>query len=114
MEALNSAPIVTAQPHTVAAAAPQPQPPSSNADFRFGFEKANAMAPQPPIQQQMMGRAPEMEDPVFLQAQDERSIAMDPIQKQIQDLQRLTLEEQQQGVYRRNSDDNLSGVYHFN
>ncbi|XP_047943088.1 uncharacterized protein LOC125189912 [Salvia hispanica] len=79
VEALNSAPIVTAQPHTVAAAAPQPQPPSSNADFLFGFEKANAMAPQPPIQQQMMGRAPEMEDPVFLQAHDERSIAMDPI-----------------------------------
>ena len=80
------------------------------------FEKVNAMAPQPPIQQhmRMRGRAPKMEDPVFLQALDERSIAMDPIQKQIQDLQRLTLEEQQQGVYRRNSDDNLSGVYHFN
>ncbi|KAG6406729.1 hypothetical protein SASPL_134338 [Salvia splendens] len=111
VEALNSAPIVTAQPHTVAAAAPQPQPPPGNADFLFGFEKANAMAPQQPIQHQMMGRAPEMEDPVFLQAQDERSIAMDPIQKHIQDLQRLRLEEQQQGVYRRKSDDNLSGGY---
>ncbi|KAL1534431.1 hypothetical protein AAHA92_30607 [Salvia divinorum] len=110
VEALNSAPIVTAQPHTVPAAAPNPQPPAGNIDFLFGLEKANAMTAQPPIQQQMMGRAPEMEDPVFLQGQDERSIAMDPIQKHIQDLQRLRLDEQQ-GVYRRKSDDNLSGGY---
>ncbi|KAL1564580.1 hypothetical protein AAHA92_06906 [Salvia divinorum] len=114
VEALNSAPIITAPLHTASAAAPlqpQTQPPTGNIDFMFGLEKANAIAAaQPPAQQPMMGRVPEMEDPVFLPGQDERSMGMDPIQKHIQDLQRLRLEEQQ-GIYRRKSEDSLSGGY---
>lgn len=111
VEALNSAPIVTAPQHT-ATAAPQTQPPASNMDYLFGLEKANAMAAaaQPPIQQQMMGRAPEVEDPVYVPGPDERSMGLDPIQKHIQDLQRLRLEEQP-GIYTRKSDDNLSGGF---
>ncbi|KAG6421949.1 hypothetical protein SASPL_118509 [Salvia splendens] len=114
VEALNSAPIITAPLHTASAAAPlqpQTQPPAGNIDFMFGLEKANAIAAaQPTIQQPMMGRVPDVEDPVFLPGQDERSMAMDPIQKHIQEQQRLRLEEQQ-GIYRRKSEDNLPGGY---
>ncbi|CDO97352.1 unnamed protein product [Coffea canephora] len=43
-------------------------------------------------------------------ALDDRVIGSDSIQKHIQDLQRLRIEEQQ-GLYRRQSDDNLAGGY---
>ncbi|KAI3445824.1 hypothetical protein Pfo_002489 [Paulownia fortunei] len=110
VEALNSAPIMTAPPQSASAAAPQAQPPASNVDFLFGLEKANAMAAQPPAQQPMVGRLPEVEDPVVIPGLDDRFIGLDPIQKHIQDLQRLRLEEQQ-GIYRRKSDDNLAGGF---
>ncbi|KAG6414936.1 hypothetical protein SASPL_122315 [Salvia splendens] len=87
VEALNSAP----QP-SVPAAAPQLQPPRNSVDFLFGFERANANQP-------VVERVHEFEDPAM--------IGSDPIQKHIQDLQRLRIEEQQ-GLYRRKSDDNLS------
>ncbi|KAG6417443.1 hypothetical protein SASPL_119602 [Salvia splendens] len=87
VEALNSAP----QP-SVPAAAPQLQPPQNSVDFLLGFEKVNANQP-------VAGRVHEFEDPVM--------IGSDPIQKHIQDLQRLQIEEQQ-GMYRRKSDDNVS------
>ncbi|XP_057802802.1 protein PAL OF QUIRKY-like [Salvia miltiorrhiza] len=93
VDALNSAP----QPSVPAAAAPQPV---SSVDFLLGFEKANAMAAARPAHQPM-------EDPVIMPGLDERLIGSDPIQKHIQDLQRLRIEEQQ-GMHRRKSDDNLS------
>lgn len=111
VDALNSAPTITAPPQTASPVAPQPQPVASNVDFLFGLEKANAMAAvQPPVQQPMMGRVTEVDDPVYVPGPDERSIGLDPIQKHIQDLQRLRLEEQH-GIYRRKSDDNLAGGF---
>ncbi|KAK6156705.1 hypothetical protein DH2020_010953 [Rehmannia glutinosa] len=110
VEALNSAPIMTAPLQSASPVAPQPQPPTGNADFLFGLEKANAMVAQPPSQQPMVGRVPEVEDPVVVPGMDERFSGMDPIQKHIQDLQRLRLEEQH-GIYRRKSDDNLAGGF---
>ncbi|KAL6517571.1 hypothetical protein OROMI_033272 [Orobanche minor] len=110
VEALNSAPIMTAPPQSVSPAAPQTQPPTNNVDFLFGLEKVNATAAQPPLQQTMMGRGPEVEDPIVLPGLDERFTGLDPIQKHLQDLQRLRLEEQQ-GNYRRKSDDNLAGGF---
>ncbi|PIN03033.1 hypothetical protein CDL12_24449 [Handroanthus impetiginosus] len=110
VEALNTAPIITAPPQSAAAAvAPQPQPPANNVDFLFGLEKANAMAAQASSQQPVVGRVPEVEDPV-VPGVDERFMGLDPIQKHIQDLQRLRLEEQQ-GTYRRKSDDNFAGGF---
>lgn len=94
VDALNSAP----QPSVPASAAPQLQTPVSSVDYLFGFEKANAMAAAPPAHQPMVERVQELEDPL---------IGSDPIQKHIQDLQRLRIEEQQ-GMYRRKSDENLS------
>lgn len=99
VEALNSAPIM--QPAAPPAQRGQP-PDSGNVDFLFGLEKANpTMAANAPVQAPpMAARVPEMEDQV---SSDERFMAMDPIQKHIQDLQRLRLEEQQAGFYRRKS-----------
>ncbi|KAL2511987.1 Octicosapeptide/Phox/Bem1p family protein [Abeliophyllum distichum] len=108
VEALNTGPVLTAPPPPAAAAAvaPQPPPPSNNVDFLFGLEKGNGMAPPPPP---IVGKVQETEDPAVPNL-DERLIGSDPIQKHIQDLQRLRLEEQQ-GIYRRKSDDNLAGGF---
>ncbi|KAL0365240.1 UNVERIFIED_CONTAM: hypothetical protein Sangu_0621600 [Sesamum angustifolium] len=109
VEALNSAPIMSAPPQSASAAvAPKPQAPAGNADFLFGFEKVNAMAGQPLAQPTMVGRVTEVDDPIHAPGLDERFTGLDPIQKHIQDLQRLRLEEQQ-ATYQRKSDDNLSG-----
>ncbi|KAL3614419.1 hypothetical protein CASFOL_042493 [Castilleja foliolosa] len=103
VEALNSAPILTPPLLSASPAAPQAQPPANNVDFLFGLEKANAIeAAQPPVLQK------QVEDPVIGQGLDERFTELDPIQKHIQDLQRLRLEEQQ-GIYGRKSDENLAG-----
>ncbi|KAK6143651.1 hypothetical protein DH2020_023999 [Rehmannia glutinosa] len=102
VEALNSAP-----QHSPA---PQLQPPASDVDFLFGLEKAKAMAVSPHARQPPVGRVQELEDPVVLPGLDERLIGSDPIQKHIHDLQRLRIEEQQ-GVYRRKSEDNISGGF---
>lgn len=112
VDALNSAPTITPPPQTASPVAPQPQPVASNVDYLFGLEKANAMAAaQPVVQQQMMGRVPEVDDPVYVPGgPDDRSMGLDPIQKHIQDLQRLSFEEQQ-GTYRRKSDDNHAGGF---
>lgn len=109
VEALNSAPIITAPP-SVSPAAPQPQPPVSNVDFLFGLEKGNAIAAQAALQHPVVGRVPEVEDPVYAPNSDERFMGLDPIQKHIQDLQRLRLEEQQV-IQRRKSDPNFSGGF---
>ncbi|KAL2537127.1 Octicosapeptide/Phox/Bem1p family protein [Forsythia ovata] len=108
VEALNTGPVLTAPPPPAAAAAvaPQPPPPNNNVDFLFGLEKGNGMAPPPPP---MVGKVQEAEDPAVPNL-DERLMGSDPIQKHIQDLQRLRLEEQQ-GIYRRKSDDNLAGGF---
>ncbi|KAL1544344.1 hypothetical protein AAHA92_21211 [Salvia divinorum] len=66
-------------------------PPVNSVDFLFGFENANAAmaaAPQPMVEPGL----------------DERLMRSDPIQKHIQDLQRLRIEEQQ-GMYTRKCDD---------
>ncbi|KAL8554858.1 hypothetical protein ACS0TY_002872 [Phlomoides rotata] len=109
VEALNSAPIITAPP-SVSPAAPQPQPQVSSVDFLFGLEKGNALAAQAALQHPVVGRVPEVEDPVYVPNSDERFMGLDPIQKHIQDLQRLKLEEQQV-IQRRKSDQNFSGGF---
>ncbi|KAL3621025.1 hypothetical protein CASFOL_035937 [Castilleja foliolosa] len=103
VEALNSAPIMTTAPRTASPVAPQAQPPANNVDFLFGHEKANAIAAA-----QQLPTQKRVEDPVVVPGLDERFTGLDPIQKHIQDLQRLTLEKQQ-GTYRRKSDENLAG-----
>ncbi|XP_075505280.1 uncharacterized protein LOC142542499 [Primulina tabacum] len=113
VEALNSAPIVTASPPAAAdaAAATQVSAQADNVDFLFGLEKANGMAPPNPasVQKPMAGRVQEVEDPV-IPGPDERLVGSDPIQKHIQDLQRLRIEEQQ-GIYGRKMDENLAVGY---
>ncbi|KAH6811742.1 hypothetical protein C2S53_006533 [Perilla frutescens var. hirtella] len=103
VEALNSAPNLTAPlPSVPPAAAPQMRPPVSSVDFLFGIEKSNAMAAAPPAHQPMV------EDPIIMPGLDERMIGSDPIQKHFQDLQRLRIDQEHQGIFRRKSDDNLS------
>lgn len=121
VEALNSGPIHTITPPS--AVAPPPAQ-AGNVDFLFGLEKG--MAP-PPLQQQQQQQQPpapvvaaKLGDPISdpsvheheypFPGFDERMMGSDPIQKHIQDLQRLRLEEQQ-GIYRRKSDDNLTGGF---
>ncbi|XP_019165164.1 PREDICTED: uncharacterized protein LOC109161289 isoform X2 [Ipomoea nil] len=103
VEALNSGPVQT----NPSASAVVPQP--GNADFLFGLEKG---VPAPP---QVKSRDPGMETVIKepeipAPCLDDRMIGSDPIQKHIQDLQRLHLEEQQ-NMYRRRSDDNMSQQY---
>ncbi|PHT41709.1 hypothetical protein CQW23_20563 [Capsicum baccatum] len=79
-----------------------------NADFLFGSEKG--MVPphvklRDPSAEQVV-KEPEI--PVH--GVDDRLMGTDPIQKHIQDLQRLHLEEQQ-NLYRRKSDDNLTAAF---
>lgn len=121
VEALNSGPIHTITPPS--AVAPPPAQ-AGNVDFLFGLEKG--MAP-PPLQQQQQQQQPpapvvaaKLGDPISdpsvheheypFPGFDERMMGSDPIQKHIQDLQRLRLEEQQ-GIYRRKSDDNIAGGF---
>ncbi|RAL39620.1 hypothetical protein DM860_003153 [Cuscuta australis] len=98
VDALNSGPVQT-----------NPAPPAAalqagNADFLFGSEKG---VPSP---HQVKVKGPEIRPAAGL---DDRMMMMgsDPIQKHIQDLQRLQLEEQQQQLYRQRGDDNLSPPY---
>lgn len=109
VEALNSAPNLTApQPPVPPAAVQQLQPPVNNMDFLFGFEKSNGMMAVPPAAHPpMVGKVQEFEDPLVMPGIDERLMGSDPIQKHIQDLRRLRIEEQK-GLYRKKSDDNLS------
>ncbi|KAL3814357.1 hypothetical protein ACJIZ3_015625 [Penstemon smallii] len=109
VDALNCAPIVATPPDLASAVAPpQPPPPASNVDFFFDMGKENSAVPQPPLQQPM--RVQEVEDPVIVPpGLDDRFVGLDPIQKHIQDLQKLRLEEQQGITYRQKSDDNPAG-----
>ncbi|CAH9125708.1 unnamed protein product [Cuscuta epithymum] len=98
VDALNSGPVQTNQaPAAVVLQA-------GNADFLFGSEKG---VPAPP---QLKVKEPEVRAPQVL---DERMMmGSDPIQKHIQDLQRLQLEEQQQQqLYRQRVDDSFSPPY---
>lgn len=102
VDALNSGPI---QASPAAGAVAQQV---GNADFLFGSEKG--MVPphvklRDPNSEQVV-KEPEM--PVH--GVDDRMMGTDPIQKHIQDLQRLHLEEQQ-NLYRRKSDDNLTAAF---
>lgn len=102
VDALNSGPI-----HASPTAGAVPQQ-VGNADFLFGSEKG--MVPQ-----HVKLRDPNAEqvvkDPeVPVHGVDDRMMGTDPIQKHIQDLQRLHLEEQQ-NMYRRKSDDNLAAAF---
>ncbi|KAK4378541.1 hypothetical protein RND71_000403 [Anisodus tanguticus] len=80
-----------------------------NADFLFGSEKGMVpphMKFRDPNSEQVV-KEPEI--PVH-HGVDDRLMGTDPIQKHIQDLQRLHLEEQQ-NMYRRKSDDNLQAAF---
>ncbi|CAA0807385.1 Octicosapeptide/Phox/Bem1p family protein [Striga hermonthica] len=109
VEALNSAPITAAPPRAASPSAPHTPPPTaavaaaSKVDFLFGLEKASA----PPSLKPIAGRVADVEDPIVAPGMDEPFVGLDPIQKHIQDLQRLRLEEQH---HRRKSDDNLGGM----
>ncbi|GAA0152392.1 hypothetical protein LIER_10885 [Lithospermum erythrorhizon] len=110
VEALNSGPVLDSP------VAPPRQ--NNNVDLLFGgLDKGVAQTSAPPQVQQTNHhqirdpRDPLLEAEVFQSPSgDDRGMPLDPIQKHIQDLQRLRLEEQQ-GLYERNSDENLTGMY---
>lgn len=84
---------------------PSAQPPNGNLELMFGSD--NGMPPPPPQQPPSRPRDQNTVDPQIQQREQE--IEADQIQKHIQDLQRLRItEEQQQGLYRKQSDDNLA------
>jgi hypothetical protein len=95
-----------------------PQP--GNDDFLFGLEKGMAPSPPQPQHQPPPVIAGKLRDPIAdlsgnehdipVPVMDDRMIASDSIQKHIQDLQRLRIEEQR-GMYRRKSDNNLGGGF---
>ena len=114
VEALNSVPI-----QTVDAASPPATTPPSNVDFLFGLDKGVSPppqvaklpvpAPEPPVPAEI--------PPVVNPGGEGRVFAADlgvnsvEIQRQIQDLQRLQISAQEQGMYQRRSDDNMLGGY---
>lgn len=107
VDALNSGPVQSSTP-------PSALPTHGNADFLFGSEKG--VAPVPVVMQK--ARDLPIADPPIRHHEpdvailDERAIGADRIQKHIQDLRRLRIaEEQQQTLYRRQSDDNLGAGY---
>ncbi|KAK9077245.1 hypothetical protein SSX86_005582 [Deinandra increscens subsp. villosa] len=107
VDALNSGPV---QPSTP----PSTLPTQGNADFLFGSEKG---VPPAAVMVPKARDLPIMDPPVRhhepdVAILDDRGIGADRIQKHIQDLRRLQIaEDQQQNLYRRQSDDNLSAGY---
>ncbi|XP_052194486.1 uncharacterized protein LOC127802614 [Diospyros lotus] len=98
VEALNSAPIQSSPvPSTVA--------PPGNVDFLFGLDKG--IPPQPTVSTKVHDLASDRGIP-----SEDRVMAADPIQqRQIQDFQRMQIGGQEQAMYPRKSDDNLSGGF---
>ncbi|XP_023744825.1 uncharacterized protein LOC111892981 [Lactuca sativa] len=107
VDALNSGPVQSSTP-------PSALPIHGNADFLFGSEK---VVPPPPVVVSKVRDLPIADPPIRLHEADvaildDRGIGADRIQKHIQDLRRLRIsEEQQQNLYRRQSDDNLTQGY---
>ncbi|KAD4179200.1 hypothetical protein E3N88_27791 [Mikania micrantha] len=108
VDALNSSPVQSSTPPSV------PLPTHGNADFLFGSDKGVPLAPVavpkardlPIMDTQIRHHEP---DVAIL---DDRGIGADRIQKHIQDLRRLRIaEDQQQNLYGRQSDDNLTAGY---
>ncbi|KAK4340088.1 hypothetical protein RND71_041550 [Anisodus tanguticus] len=99
VDALNSGPVHPSPAAGVVAS------PTGNADFLFGSEKGMIVPPH------MKLRDPNVEQVVIKEPEIPVHHGVDdPIQKHIQDLQRLHLEEQQ-NMYRRKSDDNLQAPF---
>ncbi|CAK9150963.1 unnamed protein product [Ilex paraguariensis] len=103
VEALNSGPIQTSLPPSTVA-------PPSNVDFLFGLEKGMAAPPLPPaVAAKFRDSFPEPEVP--LPGVEARFTGTDPIQKHIEDLQRLRISAEEQATHRRKSDENLTGGF---
>ncbi|CAH1450494.1 unnamed protein product [Lactuca virosa] len=102
MDALNSGHLQPTTPPAV------PQPPAHgniNMELMFSSE----MPPPPPVVASRTQQIHQQEQEFVVQ--DERRMESDQIQKHIHDLQRLRIaEEQQPGLYRKPSDDNLAGA----
>ncbi|KAI3702291.1 hypothetical protein L6452_28024 [Arctium lappa] len=107
VEALNSGSVQSSTP-------PSALPAHGNADFLFGSDKGVAPAP---VAVPKVGDLPIADPPIRhhdldVSILDDRGTGADRIQKHIQDLRRLRIaEEQQQTVYRRQSDDNMAAGY---
>ncbi|PSS29234.1 Galectin-3 like [Actinidia chinensis var. chinensis] len=97
VDALNSGPIQSSP-------LPSTPPPPNNVDFLFGLEKGIPPPPPPQVVTKVQDPTPDPEVP-------DRVIGADQIQNQIQDFQRLQIGGQEQGIYRRRSDDNLVGGF---
>ncbi|CAK9136944.1 unnamed protein product [Ilex paraguariensis] len=107
VEALNSGPIQPTPPLSAVA-------PPNNVDFFFGLEKGMAAPPPPAVAAKVRDPIPELavhEPDLPAPCVDPRVIRQDPIQKHIEDLQRLRVSTEEQGMYRRKSDDNLAGGF---
>ncbi|KAL6964191.1 hypothetical protein U1Q18_035249 [Sarracenia purpurea var. burkii] len=102
VDALNSGPTQSSPP-------PSTDAPSNNVDFLFGLHKGTQPPPPPPMTAKIQDTTPELE--IQVPPLEERIIAADPIQMQIQDLQRLQIGAQDQAMHRRRNDDNLVGGF---
>ncbi|KAL2513530.1 Octicosapeptide/Phox/Bem1p family protein [Forsythia ovata] len=74
-------------------------PPNNDVNFLYGLEKS----------QPIVGKVQESEVPTLVGSED-RPVGSDPIERDIQDLQRLRIEEQS-GMYRRKNEDNLAAGF---
>lgn len=108
VDALNSGSVQVSTP-------PSALPALGNADFLFGSEKGVAPAPVavPKVRDLPIADPPiRHHEPSDVAILDDRGIGADRIQKHIQDLRRLRIaEDQQQTLYRRQSDDNMTAGY---
>ncbi|XP_059653156.1 uncharacterized protein LOC132300187 [Cornus florida] len=98
VDALNSGPIQSSSPPSTEA------PPPNHMDFLFGLD--NKGVPPPPVPVAM-----KLQDQVLEPPCSDRFTGSDPMQRQIQDLQRLHIGGQEQAMYRKKSDDNLVGGF---
>ncbi|KAI3707948.1 hypothetical protein L2E82_36892 [Cichorium intybus] len=106
VDALNSGPVHSSAP-------PPALPTHGNADFLFGSEKVTHPAPVvvPKVRDLPIADPTIRSHEPDVAILDDRGIGADRIQKHIQDLRRLRISEEQQTLYRRQSDDNLGTGY---
>ncbi|XP_059647946.1 uncharacterized protein LOC132294192 [Cornus florida] len=99
VDALNSVPVQSSTPPSTVA-------PPNHMDFLFGLEKGML----PPVVAKLQDQIPEPVPPIplLVPAVEDRVIGSDPIQRQIQDLQRLQIEVQEQA---RKFDDQMAGGF---
>ncbi|XP_010254643.1 PREDICTED: uncharacterized protein LOC104595565 [Nelumbo nucifera] len=119
VDALNNVPI-----QSLDASSPPAPSIQNNPDFLFGLDKGSAIQPQPPpaakptIPEPDLPEVPAPEIPIGTDScRYDRRMAAEPIapsieiQRQIQELKRLQIAEQEQNVYQKQSEENLAKAF---